>query len=368
MKLRKSPVVLILSLLASGNVYSTEWVKEIAFEGAAKPSLAIGADNQPRIAFMVEAMPGFVGFAERRDDMWVAQQVASGYFYGPLDLVMRGASPIINYHDHDREDQVVAIRDELGWSLNPINHPGHDGWDNTVAIDSAGRLHTLTTDPLDFGGPGLEYATLEGGEWRVEEVGTGPIMYAEGLSMTFAGDSAPHISYHNTLERSLYYGTRLEGGWQLTRVDSGPNAGMFSSIALATDGTPHISYVRFTVAGAEICLATLQDGQWRSELVDTLPDLTVGFTFARNATSLRIDPAGFRHVAYSGESTINLARKAEAGWEIEIIDTIANNLGTRFGQQVDLERDAMGQWHLVTFEVLNVSPLTGNILYYRSVP
>ena len=88
--------------------------------------------------------------------MWVAQQVASGYFYGPLDLVMRGASPIINYHDHDREDQVVAIRAELGWSLNPINHPGHDGWNNTVAIDGAGRLHTLTTDPLDFGGPGLD--------------------------------------------------------------------------------------------------------------------------------------------------------------------------------------------------------------------
>ena len=58
MLLGKSPAVLILALLATSNVYSTEWVKEIAFEGAAKPSLAIGANNQPRIAFMVEVMPG----------------------------------------------------------------------------------------------------------------------------------------------------------------------------------------------------------------------------------------------------------------------------------------------------------------------
>ena len=52
MKLRKSPVVLILSLLASGNVYSTKWVKEIAFEGAAKPSLAIGADTTRQQTFL----------------------------------------------------------------------------------------------------------------------------------------------------------------------------------------------------------------------------------------------------------------------------------------------------------------------------
>ena len=105
---------------------------------------------------------------------------------------------------------------------------------------------------MDFGGPGLEYATLEGGVWRVEEVGTGPIMYAEGLSMTFASGGEAHISYHNTLERSLYHGTRREGTWRLTRVDSGPDAGLFSSIALTNDGTPQISYIRMTAAGAEI--------------------------------------------------------------------------------------------------------------------
>jgi len=347
---------------------AAEWVQEVVFQEAAKPALAIGTDGQPRIAFMVEAMPGFVALAERSNGTWSEEQVASGYFYGPLDLLVRGATPIINFHNHDLEDQVVATRGESGWALTPINHPGHDGWDNTLGVDPSGRLHTLTTDPIDFGGPGLEYATLEGGVWQVEEVGTGPIMYAEGLSMTFASDGAPHISYHNTLERSLYHGVRRDGRWQLTRVDSGPNAGMFSSIAVGMDEAPRISYVRFGPGGAEVRLARLENGQWRSELIDTVADLTVGFVLARNATSLRIDPAGVAHVAYSGESSVKFAVQGDASWEIEIIDTIAENVGSRFGEQVDLERDAAGQWHLVTFDVVRANPLAGNILYYRRLP
>ena len=365
MPLRMTSFAVLLSFLGVSETTSAEWIKEVVFQGAAKPSLAIGADNQPRIAFMVEAMPGFVSLAERRDGVWTQESVASGYFYGPLDVIMRGASPIINFHNHDLEDQVVAIRGELGWSLTPIAHPGHDGWDNTLGIDPSGRLHTLTTDPMDFGGPGLEYATFDGAAWQVEEVGSGPITYAEGLSLTFANDGAAHISYHNSPERSLYHGVRREGRWQLTRVDSGPNAGMFSSIAIASDGMPLISYIRLTSEGAEVRLATLQNGQWQSELIDTVLDLTVGFAFARNATSLRVDPAGMLHVAYSGESTIKYAKRNDLAWEIETIDTIAANVGTRFGQQVDLERDASGGWHLVSFDVVRGNPLSGNILYYR---
>jgi len=143
---------------------------------------------------------------------------------------------------------------------------------------------------------------------------------------------------------------------------------MFSSIALASDGSPRISYVKLTEAGAEVRLASFTDGGWSTERVDTLTDLTVGFLFARNATQLRIDPAGEAFVAYTGESSVKLARKTGGGWRIEIVDTIQNNTGSRFGEQVDLERDASGQWHLVTFDVLGSSPLQGRILYYRGAP
>ena len=181
--IRTAVVTAFAGILTAAPSQALEWQKEVVFEGAAKPSLAVGADGLPRVAFLLEAMPGFVTFAERRDSGWVAEQVATGYFYGPLDVLMNGANPVINYHDHDLQDQVVAVRGEGGWARTPIQSAGHDGWDNTLGIGPDGVLHTLTTDPLDFGGPGLEYASLIDGVWRVEEVGTGPIMYAEGLSM-----------------------------------------------------------------------------------------------------------------------------------------------------------------------------------------
>ncbi len=45
-----------------------------------------------------------------------------------------------------------------------------------------------------------------------------------------------------------------------------------------------------------------------------------------------------------------------------------NNTGSRFGERVNLKRDASCQWHLVTFDVLGSSPLQGRILYSRGVP
>jgi hypothetical protein len=346
---------------------AAEWTKETVVEGAAKPSLAVGLDNQPRVTFMLEARPGFVNYAAKRDAQWAVEHVASGYFYGPIDIVVAGERPIINYHDHEAEDQVVATRDGGVWTLNRIEHPGHDGWDNTIAVDRNGMLHTLTTDPVNFGGPGLEYASLIDGIWVVEEVGTGPIMYAEGLSLTFDSINRPHISYHNTGERSLYHGVKEASGWLLTRVDSGPEAGMFSSVEIAEGDTPVISYVAFTETGsAEIRLASSAGGQWSFETIDTVNDLTVGFSLARNATSLELDPAGNPHVAYSGESTIKYARKIEGMWQIEVVDTIRDNPGSRFGQQVELVQDGVGAWHLVSFDVTSSSPLAGNILYYRA--
>jgi hypothetical protein len=38
----------------------------------------------------------------------------------------------------------------------------------------------------------------------------------------------------------------------------------------------------------------------------------------------------------------------------------------RFGQQVDLEKDRLGNWHLVSFDVTGSHPVNGHILYYRS--
>ena len=142
---------------------------------------------------------------------------------------------------------------------------------------------------------------------------------------------------------------------------------MFSSIETTSEGNPVISYVMSNGDGStQIRLASFFDGQWTFETIDTLADLTTGFIFARNATSLELDPADQPYVAYTGESTIKFATKSGDTWQIEVVDIIENNAGFRFGEQVDLERDREGGWHLVSFDITSTSPLSGNILYYRA--
>jgi hypothetical protein len=220
---------------------------------------------------------------------------------------------------------------------------------------------------MDFGGAGLEYTSLVDGDWEVELVGSGPLTFWEGLSLAYDDENRAHISFHNTNERSLYHGVRELTGWRLTRVDSGPEAGMFSSIAIR-DGNPIISYVVFFETGpTEVRLATFADDRWNVELIDVIDDLSTGLEYARNATNLKLDGEGNPHVAYSGESTIKVASKVGDTWLIDVVDTIEKNTGSRFGQQVDLEQDGAGNWHLASFDVTGSHPLNGKILYYRKI-
>ncbi len=355
-------------VLSHSFAFGLDWEKEVVDTQGAKPAIDLNSKNEPIIAFMLESFSGFVKLAEKNDGGWNVDEVSTGYFYGPLDVkISEDDIPIINYHDHTTEDQTIASRTGGEWTVNNIAHPGHDGWDNNVAIDSNGDLHTLTTDPSGFGGEGLEFASRINGNWQVETVGTGPIMYAEGTDMVLDTNDQPHISYHNSNSGQLYYGTRDGILWTLTPVDESPDSGLFSSIALSSNGQPYISYIGHNENNeTEVRLAQKTANGWEIETVDILEDLTIGFLFARDATCLVLDENDNPSIAYSDETKIKFAQKIDGEWKIEIVDTIENNEGARFGEQVDLVLDSAGGFHLTSFDVLSESPLYGNILYYKA--
>ena len=129
------------------------WTVSTVDEFAAKPSLAVDSSGAPHIAYIREAMPGFVRHATPdADGGWNISTVAEGYYYGPLDIVLddRGR-PHVSWHNHDREDQAYAVLLNGRWTAQDIAHPGHDGWDGTLALDSRGRPHTASIDPSQFG-------------------------------------------------------------------------------------------------------------------------------------------------------------------------------------------------------------------------
>ncbi len=62
------------------------WQVSTVDDNGAKPSLAVDADGVPHIAYLLEDMPGFVKHAVIQGDGWDISTVATGYFYGPLDI------------------------------------------------------------------------------------------------------------------------------------------------------------------------------------------------------------------------------------------------------------------------------------------
>ena len=143
-----------------------------------KPAIGVDKSGIVHIAFIAEADHGGVFYGSNASGDFEIETVSEGYFYGPLDLALGpDGAPYIAYHDHqdttvnpELGDEVVAILKDGSWDLVTVEHAGHDGWDNSIAVDSSGNWHTAAVDPSQFNSEsGIEYATDTGGSIIVSE-------------------------------------------------------------------------------------------------------------------------------------------------------------------------------------------------------
>lgn len=224
------------------------WQVDTVDDNGAKPSLAVDADGVPHIAYMLEAQPGFVKYAILTADGWDISTVSTGYLYGPLDIqVSNEGIPQISWHSHDEEDAGYAVLVDGQWEVQFIDHPGHDGWDNNLAIDSQGRPHIVSIDPVQFGGQsGVEYATWDGDSWSVEEVGSGPLPYEFGSFIALDSRDRPHVVWFDNDSQDLKYAVKDDGAWQVSTVASEGDVGRYASLAIDSQGNPAISYYEST--------------------------------------------------------------------------------------------------------------------------
>ena len=81
--------------------------------------------------------------------------------------------------------------------------------------------------------------------WSIETVdSTGDV--GELTSMALDSNGYPHISYSDITKRYLKYAKWTGSAWSNETVDSDGNVGGGSSIALDSNGHPHISYYDIT--------------------------------------------------------------------------------------------------------------------------
>ncbi len=339
-----------------------------------KPALALHGDGTPHIAYMLEAMQGFVKASVLDGAAWEIATIAEGYFYGPLDIAI-GPDDVthVSYHNHqdtrfqpEKGDAAYAVLRAGEWQVHDISDRGHDGWDNRITVDAQGLPHISAIDPVEFDGNGVEYYGLgPDGQWQVEEIGSGRLTYKYATSIAVDAQGTPHITYYDQANKDLAMASRDASGWSITAVDMEGDTGLFSFLVIDESGRFHISYLQQTGQSSGVVKYATRGASelaWQLSEVATLEDLRFGFTGARNITSLAVDSRGNPWIAYSDESRLSLAIWDGSEWQSQ---TVVEAGARPLGQLVSLKLDARDAPHIAYFEVTNPSPLDGQVKYAK---
>ena len=360
-------ILFVLLSSAHAHLAGAQW-DPVRVDDGTKPAIALGSDCTAEVSYMLERNNGYVRHASiPPGSLPSIAPVAEGYFYGPLDVATSASGDVyINYHDHNVEDQIVAVRSDNTWTLLRVMDDGHDGWDNSIRVTDDGIMHTSSVDPSGFGGRGVEYARRSpSGVWNVEAVGSPAIMYANATSIVIKPDREPTIAYYNDTAADLELAERSGGVWSVSTVDSTGDVGRFPSLALDAAGDLHVAYYQHLGGAAGVIrYARRTGGAWAIADVDTLADVRLGFTGARRNVALEIDSDNTAHIVYGDRSVVRYAQGTPGNWTYQtVVDETATQ--TVLGQQVDMARCANdGLAHLVYYE-LDSSGSGGTIWYVR---
>ena len=368
---------LAFGLVGGSLAQSTSWQFEAIGIGI-KPALSVDAQGIAHVAYLREAIPGATYYATNKTGEWVSQRAAEGYFYGPVDIdTGPDGVALITYHDHEKVPPdpnlgsgVVLTVNADGFASTRIDHPGHDQWDVDIAASGGGIWHVAGVDPRQFGSrDGLEYATNAFGDIRVENVGSGPMLYEFGVSIEVAPEGVVGISYHNTTDEDLIYAERAPGPggtWSAATVEAQGNTGRYSDLAYDAQGRPHISFWVFDSRNAgRVRYATrAEDGSWTIEDVGELSNVEPGQLGARKITAIELDSGGVPHIMYGDKAEIKYAIRAGGNWGESLVRTA----GSRpLGQLVEFDLDAGDTPHLVFFEATgregSLPALAGEVFY-----
>jgi hypothetical protein len=225
-------------------------------EGSDHASLVLDDSDQPYISYTTYdpfgTRPPVLKFAWRDGTTWQIETVdenAGGHSSLALDAL---GHPHISYQRADSQDLKYAWHDGVGWHTETVDSVGQTGYATSLAI----TCPSGQCQDVDSGNPhisyrnstGLKFAWHDGTAWQIETVDSqGDIKGATSLALNEGGQ--PNISYRG--DGCLKYASRVptadadgrDGtGWRVEIVDDDGDVGAYASLALDSNGWPHISY------------------------------------------------------------------------------------------------------------------------------
>lgn len=152
-----------------------------------------------------------------------------------------GGAPRISYHDVTNKALKFASFDSE-WTVSEVDQSEECGLDTSLALDENDNAHISY---YNFSGE-LKYMMKSVATWSLPQVvdssGAVSTPGGEGTSLAIADDGTVHISYFDFVNEDLKHAWGTSGSWSIETVDSNGDVGSDSSLAIAPDGTVHITY------------------------------------------------------------------------------------------------------------------------------
>ena len=220
-------------------------------------SLAMDSSNRPRISYFASGFtPDHLKYAAYNGSTWSLTDLANVSRANDA-----GTSLALNSSDLPRiayfgqaADLMYASFNGSTWAAQPVDSAGNTGWDPSLALDNSGNAH------ISYSGAGsvLKYASYNGSSWNLQTIDN----YVSYSSLALDASGHPNIIYSNFGTDEIKYAYNNGSGWAINTIGFGYDA----SIALDGSGHPFVSY---TDLSGSLMFAHNNGTSWATDTIDS---------------------------------------------------------------------------------------------------
>lgn len=318
-------------------------------------SIAVDSENRVHISYF-DVTDGELKYARKVNSDWTLRTLDNGgtgkaglFTSLALDISEKpgifytnGSLGILKYiHSTSTNSSTWSTPSYVNYYFRDV------GQATSLALNTAGMPFISY---LDSTVGQLKYARAYGPVWYRNFVRTDSLNAGLYSSIDLSGEYSPHIAYYEQNNGNLWYATWSGSAWSSTKVDHAKDVGRYVSLEIDQLQVPHISY--FDATNRDLLYATydLAASSWVTTTVDTL-DNTGMFT------SITVNSANLPYISYYDYTggSLNMAFKSPTTltWVIQPIDNTGRVDTLDVGISSSIAIDGAGRPNISYYDIIN---------------